>query len=123
MSISQSDVVDYIKNLKLGEVQFLITTLEDKLGVMADAPVPPVLPPDYAEIETEQTEFDVVLTDAGATRIKVIKAVRAATGFGLKEAKGLIDSAPATVREAIDRDAAEALVGIIAEAGGTAEVR
>jgi len=127
MSVSQADVVDFIKNLKLSEVKNLIETLEDELGVKADAPVimggmvggggAP------AEAAEEQTEFDVVLKEVGPNKIKVIKAVRSLTGLGLKEAKELVESAPGPVKEAIDKDAAEAAKKDLEEVGAVVELK
>ena len=122
---TQADVVDYIKNLKLSEVKALIEVLEEELGVKADAPVMAVAagPGAAAEEKEEQTEFDVVLKDFGAKKIGVIKAVRAATGLGLKEAKELVESAPATVKEAVDKAAAEELKKTLEDAGATVEIK
>ena len=126
MSISQDQVVDYIKNLKLSEVKALIETLEEELGVEASAPVMAVgavaggAAPEAAE---EKTEFDVILADAGAKKINVIKVVRGATGLGLKEAKELVESAPKAVKEALPKDEAEALKKELEEAGAKVEIK
>lgn len=123
---TQADVVDYIKNLKLSEVKALIEALEEELGVKADAPVMAVAAGPgggAAEEQEEKTEFDVVLKDFGAKKIGVIKAVRAATGLGLKEAKELVESAPATVKEAVDKAAAEELKKTLEDAGATVEIK
>ena len=123
---TQADVVDYIKNLKLSEVKALIEALEEELGVKADAPVMAVAAGPgggAAEEKEEKTEFDVVLKDFGAKKIGVIKAVRAATGLGLKEAKELVESAPATVKEAVDKAAAEELKKTLEDAGATVEIK
>jgi|TARA_B110000495_G_scaffold180696_1_gene174925 large subunit ribosomal protein L7/L12 len=126
MATSQSDVVDYIKNLKLSEVKGLIEILEDELGVEASAPMMAMAAPaagGAAEAEEEQTEFDVVLKEIGGKKIAVIKAVRSATGLGLKEAKDLVESAPADVKLALPKDEAEALKAALEEAGAVAEVK
>ena len=124
MSLSQNEVVDYIKNLKLSEVKALISILEDELGVKASAPVVAVAggggaAPAAAEPVEEKTEFTVVLKAAGPNKINVIKAIRELTGLGLKEAKDLVEGAPQVVKENIDKDASEAakkkLVGVGAE--------
>lgn len=122
---TQADVVDYIKNLKLSEVKALIETLETELGVSADAPVMAMAagPAAAAEEVEEQTEFDVILKDFGAKKINVIKAVRAATGLGLKEAKDLVEGAPSTVKEAVDKNAAEELKKTLEEAGASVEIK
>lgn len=126
MSISQQDVVDYIKNLKLGEVKSLIEILEDELGVSASAPVGAMMmagPAADAEPEEEQTEFDVILKDAGSSKINVIKAVRKITGLGLKDAKGLVESTPATVKEAVDKDTAESVKKDLEAAGASVDIK
>ena len=127
MSISQDQVVDYIKNLKLAEVKALIETLEEELGVEASAPVMAVGAVGGAagggEAAEEKTEFDVILKDMGAKKINVIKVVRGATGLGLKEAKELVESAPKAIKEGLPKDEAEALKKDLEEAGATAEIK
>ena len=127
MATTQSDVVDYIKNLKLVEVQELIKTLEDELGVEAAAAAPMmmgVMPgAGAAEEVEEQTEFDVVLTSFGEKKIQVIKAVRALTGLGLKEAKDLVEGAPKAVKEGVDKDTAEDAKKALEEAGGSVDLK
>ena len=128
MATTQTDVVDYIKNLKLVEVQELIKTLEDELGVEAAAPVMMGAMPggaagaDVAEAE-EKTEFDVVLTSFGEKKIGVIKTVRALTGLGLKEAKELVEGAPKAVKEGVDKDTAEDAKKALEEAGGSVDLK
>lgn len=125
MSISQDQVVDYIKNLKLSEVKNLIETLEEELGVEASAPMMAMgaMPGAPAEEAEEQTEFDVILADVGAKKINVIKVVRGATGLGLKEAKELVESAPKAIKEALPKEEAEALKKSLEEAGAKAEIK
>jgi large subunit ribosomal protein L7/L12 len=128
MAISQADVVDYIKNLKLSEVKGLIEILEDELGVEASAPMMAMAAPAAGgaaggEAAEEKTEFDVILKAAGDKKIAVIKAVRAATGLGLKEAKDLVESAPAEVKTALPKEEAEELKKALTEAGAEAEVK
>lgn len=126
MSISQDQVVDYIKNLKLSEVKALIETLEEELGVEASAPVMAVgavAGGGAAEAAEEKTEFDVILADVGAKKINVIKVVRGATGLGLKEAKELVESAPKAVKEALPKDEAEALKKDLEAAGAKVEIK
>ena len=126
MATSQSDVVDYIKNLKLSEVKGLIEILEEELGVEASAPMMAMAAPaagGAVEAAEEQTEFSVVLKEIGGKKIAVIKAVRAATGLGLKEAKDLVESAPADVKTALPKDEADALKTALEEAGATAEIK
>jgi len=125
MSISQDQVVDYIKNLKLGEVKGLIETLENELGVSASAPVMAVgtgVPGVVEEVE-EQTEFDVQMTSYGAKKIQVIKAVRALTGLGLKEAKALVESAPVKIKEGLSKDDADAAKAALEESGASVEIK
>ena len=124
MSVSQADVVDYIKNLKLSEVKGLIEILEEELGVEASAPIMAAAgPAAAAEAVEEQTEFDVVLTSFGDNKIKVIKAVRAITGLGLKEAKALVDSAPAKVKEGVSKEEAETAKAQLDEVGASVELK
>jgi len=131
MSLSQADVVDYIKNLKLSEVKGLIETLENELGVKAAAPMMAMgaMPmgagaaAPAAEAAEEKTEFDVVLKDAGAKKIEVIKAVRAITGLGLKEAKDLVEGAPKEVKTGISKEEAADARKKLEEAGAVVEVK
>ena len=127
MAISQADVVEYIKNLKLSEVKGLIEILEDELGVEASAPMMAMAAPaagaGAGEPAEEKTEFDVILKAAGDKKIAVIKAVRSATGLGLKEAKDLVESAPSEVKTALPKDEAEALKKELEEAGAEAELK
>ena len=128
MSVSQADVVEYIKNLKLVEVKALIETLEEELGVEASAPMMAMPMAGGAaagggEAAEEKTEFDVILKDMGAKKINVIKVVRSATGLGLKEAKDLVEGAPSEVKTALPKDEAEALKKDLEEAGATVEIK
>ena len=124
MSVSQADVVDYIKNLKLSEVKALIDILEDELGVSAAAPVMMggMVAGPAAEAAEEKTEFDVVMKDFGDNKIAVIKAVRAITGLGLKEAKAMVEGVPAKVKEAVSKEEAEDVKKQLEEAGAKVEV-
>ena len=128
MATSQSDVVDYIKNLKLSEVKGLIEILEEELGVEASAPMMAMPMAGGAaagggEAAEEKTEFDVILKEMGAKKINVIKVVRSATGLGLKEAKDLVEGAPSEVKTALPKDEAEALKKDLEEAGATVEIK
>ena len=126
MSVSQQDVVDYIKNLKLAEVKGLIEILEEELGVEASAPVMAVAggaAGGAAEAAEEKTEFDVVMTSFGGNKIAVIKAVRAITGLGLKEAKAMVEGVPAKIKEGIAKDEAEETKAKLVEAGAEVEVK
>jgi len=109
MSVDQASVIEYIKNLKLGEVKSLIEALEDELGVSASAPVMAMAVAGGAAAEEveEKTEFDVELTEVDASaKVKVIKEVRGVTGMGLKEAKELVEGAPRILKEAVSKEAA-----------------
>jgi len=125
MSLTQDQVVDFIKNLKLAEVKGLIETLEEELGVSASAPVMAVAGGAAAggEAAAEKTEFDVILKDFGAKKIGVIKALRQLTGLGLKEAKALVDGVPAAVKEGVSKEDAEAAKAALEEAGATVELK
>ena len=128
MSVSQEQVVDYIKNLKLSEVKSLIETLENELGVSASAPVMAVAAGAAAgapaEAAEEKTEFDVVLAEIEAkAKIKIIKEVRAITGAGLKDAKAMVENLPSTLKEAVSKDAAEEIKKKIEGVGGKIEIK
>ncbi len=121
-------IVDQISALTLGEAADLKKALEEKFGVTAAAPMMMGMMPaaggaaPAAAVE-EKTEFDVILADGGASKINVIKAVREATGLGLKEAKDLVDGAPKTVKEALSKADAEALKKKLEEAGAKVELK
>ncbi|QXO17179.1 MULTISPECIES: 50S ribosomal protein L7/L12 [Vibrio] len=122
MSITNEQILDAVAEMSVMQVVELITAMEEKFGVTAAAAV--VAGGAAAgEAAAEQTEFDVVLTAAGANKVAVIKAVRGATGLGLKEAKALVDGAPAPLKEAVSKDEAEALKKELEEAGATVEVK
>ncbi len=129
MSVDQASVIEYIKNLKLGEVKELIEKLEDELGVSASAPVMAfaggAAGGAAAEEVEEKTEFDVELTglsDAKA-KVKVIKEIRGITGLGLKDAKALVEGAPAIIKEAVSKDAAEDIKKKIEGVGGQVTIK
>ena len=125
--VTQEQVVEYIKGISVLELSQLVKTLEEELGVSAAAAMPVAMPgaaaPGAAEAAEEQTEFTVMLTDFGAKKINVIKAVREVTSLGLKEAKDLVESAPKAVKEGIPKDEAEAIVKKFEAAGATAELK
>ena len=129
MSLSQNDVVDYIKNLKLSEVKALIEVLESELGVKASAPMmmgamPAAAGGGAAPAAVEKTEFDVVLTAYPDTaKINVIKVVREITGLGLKEAKALVEALPGKVKEAASKDDSAAIAKKLQDVGATVEVK
>ncbi|MBE6920144.1 MAG: 50S ribosomal protein L7/L12 [Ruminococcaceae bacterium] len=117
-------LVEEVKGLTVLELSELVHTLEEVFGVSAAAAA--VAAPAAgaaAEAAEEKTEFDVILKDAGASKLNVIKVVRAATGLGLKDAKDLVDNCPKTLKEAISKEDAEKLVAELKEAGATAELK
>ncbi len=115
-------LVEQVKELTVLELSELVHTLEDVFGVSAAAAA--VAAPAAAAVEVEEkTEFDVILKSAGASKLNVIKVVRAATGLGLKDAKDLVDNAPKTLKEAISKEDAEKLVAELKEAGAEAEMK
>lgn len=120
-------LIEEVKALTVLELSELVHALEDEFGVSAAAPVAvaaaPAAAAAAAPAEEEKTEFDVVLTSAGAQKIAVIKAVREATGLGLKEAKDLVDGAPKEIKKGLSADDAEALKKALEAAGATAEVK
>lgn len=122
--VTREQVVDYIKNMSLMDAADLVKTLEDELGVSAAAPVAvaAVGGPAVAA-EEAQTEFDVSLDEAGAERVKVIKAVREITGLGLKEAKDMVDAVPKVVKEGVSKEEAEELKKKLEEAGAKASLK
>ena len=117
-------IVDPIAELSVLELKELKETIEETFGVTAAAVAVAAAPAEGgAAAADEKTEFDVVLTDVGANKIQVIKAVREATGLGLKEAKAIVDGAPATVKEAMPTADAEALKAKLTEVGATVELK
>ncbi len=117
-------IVEELKTLTVLELSELVSAVEEEFGVSAAAAVAVAGPVDSgAPAEEAKTEFDVVLTSVGANKIAVIKAVREATGLGLKEAKAIVDSAPATVKEAVPTADAEALKATLTEAGAEVELK
>ena len=115
-------LVEEIEKLSVIELSDLVKAIEEKFGVSAAAAVVAAGPAAGAAAAEEKTEFNVVLKDAGATKIAVIKAVREATGLGLKEAKDLVDSAPKTIKENMPKEDAEKLVETLKVAGAVAEM-
>ena len=122
MAITNEQLIDHISNMSVLEVAELVKELEEKFGVSA-APVAVAGGAGAGEAAEEKTEFDVVLADAGAKKINVIKEVRAITGLGLKEAKELVESAPKPVKEGIEKAEAEELKKKLEAAGAKVEVK
>lgn len=125
MSEKITKMIDEIKEMTVLELNELVKAIEEEFGVSAAAPVAVVAGGAAAggEAAAEKTEFDVVLTDAGANKIAVIKAVREATGLGLKEAKELVEAAPKAIKEGAPKEEAEALKAKLEEAGAKAELK
>ncbi len=121
MSITQEQIIDAVAEMSVKDVVELITAMEEKFGVTAAAAV--VAGPAAGEAAEEKTEFDVVLAGIGGNKVAVIKAVRGATGLGLKEAKGLVESAPAPIKEAVSKEEAEELKKALEEAGAEVEIK
>ncbi|WP_019531116.1 50S ribosomal protein L7/L12 [Dasania marina] len=122
MSLTKEDIINAVAEMSVKDVVELIEAMEEKFGVSA-ASAMVAGPAGDAAVAEEQTEFDVVLTAAGDKKVNAIKAVRALTGLGLKEAKGLVDGAPSTVLEGATKEAAEDAVKQLTEAGASAELK
>ncbi|MDR2356060.1 MAG: 50S ribosomal protein L7/L12 [Clostridiales Family XIII bacterium] len=121
--MSNEQIIEAIKGMTVLEINELVKACEEEFGVSAAAPVAAAGAAAPAAAVEEQTEFTVVLTGAGAEKIKVIKVVREITGLGLKEAKDLVDSAPSNIKEAIEKAEAEALKGKLEEVGASVELK
>ncbi len=126
MAVSKEDILETISNMSVMEVVDLISAMEEKFGVSAAAPVAVAAGPaagGEAAAAEEKTEFDVVLASFGSQKVPVIKAVREITGLGLKEAKDLVEGAPAAVKEGVSKDEADEIVKKLEGAGATVEVK
>ncbi len=126
MAKTIESLVETISGLTAIELSELKTALEDKFGVTAAAPMmgmPMMMAAADAPVVEEKTEFDVVLTEAGANKLQVIKVVREVTGLGLKEAKDLVDSAPSKIKEGVGKDEADKLKKALDDAGGKSELK
>ncbi|QAR32770.1 50S ribosomal protein L7/L12 [Geovibrio thiophilus] len=126
MSVTKEQVVEFISNMTVIELADFVKELEDKFGVSAAAPVAmmagPAVAAEAAVVE-EQTEFAVILKEGGEKKVQVIKVVRELTNLGLKEAKALVDGAPAAVKEGVSKEEAASIKAKLEEAGGTAEIK
>ncbi|AWX14879.1 50S ribosomal protein L7/L12 [Mergibacter septicus] len=122
MSLTNEQIIEAIAEKSVMEIVELISAMEEKFGVSAAAAAVAVAAGGEAAVE-EKTEFDVVLAGAGSNKVAVIKAVRGATGLGLKEAKDLVESAPATLKEGISKAEAEALKKELEDAGAQVEIK
>jgi len=124
MATTKEDVLEFISNLSVLELSELVKEFEEKFGVTAQATVVAAgAGAGAAEAAEEQTEFDVVLTDAGAKKINAIKVVRAITGLGLKEAKAAVEDTPSVLKEAVSKEEAEEFKKQIEEAGASCELK
>ncbi len=124
MALSKDDILNAIAEMTVMDVVDLIKAMEDKFGVTAAAAVAVAAPAAAAAVVVEeQTEFDVILKEAGEKKVNVIKAVRELTGLGLKEAKDLVDGAPSTVKEGANKADADAAKAKLEEAGATVELK
>jgi len=126
MAVSKDDILETISNMSVMEVVDLIEAMEEKFGVSAAAPVAVAAGAaggGEAEAAEEQTEFDVILASFGSNKVAVIKAVRGITGLGLKEAKDLVEGAPAPMKEGVSKEDAEDIKKQLEEAGATVEVK
>ncbi|MBA6411518.1 50S ribosomal protein L7/L12 [Parahaliea sp. F7430] len=126
MALSKDDILNAISEMSVMEIVELIEAMEEKFGVTAAAAVaaaPAAAGGDAGGAAEEQTEFDVILTSAGDKKVNVIKVVRAVTGLGLKEAKGLVDGAPSPIKEGASKEEAEDIKKQLEEAGGAAELK
>ena len=123
MATTKEDVLEFISNMSVLELSELVKEFEEKFGVSAQPTVVAGGAVAGGAAEEEQTEFDVVLTGAGDKKINAIKAVRALTGLGLKEAKEAVESVPTTLKEGISKDDAEAAKKVLEEAGAAVEIK
>ena len=120
---NQEQIIEAIKEMSVLELNDLVKAIEEEFGVTAAAPVAAAGAAGGADAAAEQTEFDVELTSAGSSKIKVVKAVKEATGLGLKDAKELVDVAPKVVKEGLSKEDAEELKSQLEEVGATVELK
>ena len=125
MAVSREDILESISNMSVMDIVELVKDMEEKFGVSAAAAAMPVAMPGAGDAGAaeEKTEFDVILTSFGSNKVAVIKAVRAITSLGLKEAKDLVEGAPKPVKEAVSKDEADKFKKDLEEAGATVEVK
>jgi len=125
MAVAKEDILEAISNMTVMEVVELIKAMEEKFGVSAAAMVAPAAaaPGEAAPEKEEQTEFTVTLTSFGDKKVQVIKAIRAITSLGLKEAKALVEGAPSVVKEAVPKEEAEDIKNKLEEVGGGVEIK
>ena len=127
MALSKDDILNAIAEMSVMDIVALISAMEEKFGVTAAAAVAVAAAPagggDAGAVAEEQTEFDVILSSSGDKKVNVIKVVRAVTGLGLKEAKGLVDGAPSPIKEGASKAEAEDIKKQLEEAGATVELK
>lgn len=125
MAVTKEEILDAISDMSVMDIVELVKSMEEKFGVSAQAAVAVAAPAggDAANAAEEQTEFDVMLTSMGSNKVSVIKAVRGITSLGLKEAKDLVESAPAAVKEGVSKDEAEEIKKQLEEAGAGVEIK
>ncbi len=125
MAVTKEDILESVSNMSVMDVVELVEAMEEKFGVSAAVATVAAAPAAGAAAEAaeEQTEFDVHMTSFGANKVSVIKVVRAITSLGLKEAKDLVESAPANIKEGVAKDEAEDLKRQLEEAGGSVEIK
>ena len=123
MAISQEDILEAVSNMTVMEIVDLISAMEEKFGVTAAVAAAAPAAGGGDAGGAEQTEFDVVMTSFGEKKVAVIKAVRAITGLGLKEAKAAVEGTPSTIKEAVSKADAEEVVKTLEEAGAVAEIK
>jgi len=120
---NQEQIIEAIKEMSVLELNDLVKAIEEEFGVTAAAPVAAAGAAAGGDAEAEKTDFDVELTSAGSSKIKVVKAVKEATGLGLKDAKELVDGAPKVIKEALPTEEAEKLKEALEEVGATVELK
>ncbi len=123
MALNKEEILDSIANMSVMDVVGLVEAMEEKFGVSAAVATAAAAPAAAAEPVEEQTEFDVHMTSFGATKVPVIKVVRAITSLGLKEAKDLVESAPTNIKDGVTKDEAEDLKKQLEEAGASVEIK
>lgn len=123
MAVTKEDILESISNMSVMDVVDLVEAMEEKFGVSAAVATVAAAPGVAAEAVEEQTEFDVHMTSFGASKVAVIKVVRAITSLGLKEAKDLVESAPTNIKEGVSKDEADDLKKKIEEAGASVEIK
>ena len=123
MAVTKEDVLEFISGLSVLELSELVKEFEEKFGVSAQPVAVAGGAGDAGAAAEEKTEFDVILTDCGAKKINVIKAVRALTGLGLKEAKAASEETPSTIKEGVDKETAEEAKKTLEEAGASVEIK